>query len=84
MSQQEFANIAAMIKAAYPTSNFLPTKESAKTWFEFLKDLDSQTCMSAVREYIRNNEFPPTIAGILKGCKEENILIILEDGAIQL
>lgn len=77
MTQQDFVKLASYIKTAYPNSNFLPTQESINTYYEELKDLDTQTCMLAIREYIRNNDFPPTIAGIRKGCMQQAKVFIM-------
>lgn len=71
MTQQEFASIASYIRTAYPNSNFLETKEVINTWFNDIKDLDGIVCMEAMREYVRNNEFPPSIAGIRKSCTKK-------------
>lgn len=71
MTQQEFTNVAAYLKAAYPANNFLPTREVIAVWYEDLKDLDGQVCMKAMREYVKNNDFPPTIAGIRRSCSKE-------------
>lgn len=68
MTQQEFTNVAVYLKTAYPASNFLPTKETIAVWYEELKDLDGQVCAKAMKEYVRNNDFPPSIAGIRKSC----------------
>lgn len=77
MTQNDFANIAAYIKTAYPNSNFLPTKESINTYYEELKDLDVNTCMLAIKDYIRNNDFPPTIAGVRKTYMQQVKLFIM-------
>jgi hypothetical protein len=75
MTQKDFISIAGYLKTAYPNSNFLPTQEAIKNWFEELKDLEAETCKNAMREYVRNNDFPPSIAGIRRSCvKKENIL----------
>jgi hypothetical protein len=71
MTQQEFTNIAVYLKTAYPSSNFLPTKETIKLWYEELKDLDGQVCARAMKEYVRNNDFPPSIAGIRRSCTSQ-------------
>ena len=68
MTQQEFTNIAFYLKTAYPAINFLPTKETIAVWYEEVKDLDGLVCANAMKEYVRNNEFPPSIAGIRKSC----------------
>lgn len=71
MTQQEFASIASYIRTAYPNSNFLETREVINTWFNDLKDLDGNICIGAMREYVRNNEYPPSIAGIRKSCTKK-------------
>ncbi len=71
MTQQEFTNVAVYLKAAYPASNFLPTRETIAVWYEDLKDLDGQVCTKAMKEYVRNNDFPPSIAGIRRICMAE-------------
>lgn len=72
MSIQEFGNIVAYLKTAYPNSNFLPTQEAIKTWYGELKDLDYKACCIAMKGYVRNNEYPPSIAAIIKACSKEN------------
>lgn len=71
MTQQEFTNVAVYLKTAYPASNFLPTREAIAVWYEELKDLDGQVCTKAMKDYVRNNDFPPSIAGIRKSCTEQ-------------
>jgi len=71
MKEQEFLKITGMIRTSYPGSNVLPTTESINTWYEMLKDLDFSTCFQSVNEYIKNNEYPPSIASIRKGCTKK-------------
>ncbi len=71
MVEQEFLKITAMIRTSYPGSNVLPTTESMNTWYEMLKDLDFSTCFQSVNEYIKNNEYPPSIASIRKSCAKK-------------
>jgi hypothetical protein len=71
MNVHEFTKIAALIRSAYPSSNIFPTKESLNTWFEMLNDLDFNICFGSVQMYIKDNEFPPSIASIRKCCSYE-------------
>lgn len=77
MTKQEFTNISFYLRTAYPTSNFLPTKESLITWYEELKDLDAEVCMKAMKDYVRNKDYPPTIASIRKSCIQESKVLAL-------
>lgn len=68
MNDEDFLKIAATLRAAYPNSNFLTTKDSISVWCDMLIDLDYETCKSAAKEYISTGKFPPTIADIREKC----------------
>lgn len=80
MSNEEFLTIAATLRAAYPSNNFLTTKDSIAIWCEMLKDLDFETCKSASMEYIGSSKFPPTIADIREKCTTYSSLPIKDYG----
>ena len=69
MSQQEFANIIGYLKTMYGNNSIIPASKSAiAIWYEELKHHDYSVCFNAIREYVKINEFPPTIAAINKIC----------------
>jgi hypothetical protein len=68
MNAQEFATISMAIKAAYPSANLMPDRQSKDVWFTMLGDIDYKVCMTALKEIIANNKFTPTIAEIREKC----------------
>jgi hypothetical protein len=72
--------IAATLRAAYPNSNFLTTKDSLTIWGDMLKDLDFETCKVASKEYISSGKFPPSIADIRERCATYTQLPIKDYG----
>ncbi|WP_235912641.1 replicative helicase loader/inhibitor [Velocimicrobium porci] len=68
MNVTEFATIASAIKAAYPNANLMPDKRSKEIWYTMLSDLDYVVCMTAIKEHISTNRFPPSIAEIREQC----------------
>lgn len=76
MNKEEFAKIAAYLRTAYPNSNFMNTPEVINTWYLELSDLDYEVCQKAMRGYVRNNEYPPSIAAIIKSCSKETKILV--------
>lgn len=70
MTQKEFMVIAAAIKTYYPKDNILPTKESVSLWYDCMNDLDFSKTQESIRRYVKNNNYPPTIADIRKHYEE--------------
>lgn len=64
MSLEDFLKISSILKAAYPSPNFLPNEYAVKLWHNLLKDLGSERLMTAATGYILTNKYPPTIADL--------------------
>lgn len=64
MNIKEFEKLADAIKTYFPRENIFPTKESARLWYEELKDLDYQMAAMELRKYVSLNRFSPAIADI--------------------
>lgn len=64
MNDREFATIASAIKAAWPSANIMPDKQSKEVWYTMLADLDYPICLNAVKQLMSTNIFPPSIAEI--------------------
>ncbi len=60
-------NVAAL-RTAYPAKGFLETKESIALWYKMLCDLPGEQVDEAVKRYIMEEHFPPTISDIRKRC----------------
>ena len=64
MTKQEFAHLAAAMKAAYQRNGFMADMETVAVWFELLKDIPYDKLSEAVQKYIQRETFPPTIADL--------------------
>lgn len=64
MTRQEFAQLAAAMKAAYQRSGFMADCETVTVWYEMLKDIPYDALTMAVQKYIQSETFPPTIADL--------------------
>lgn len=64
MTKQEFAQLAAAMKAAYQRNGFMSDCETVTVWYEMLKDISYDALTMAVRKYIQRETFPPTIADL--------------------
>ena len=54
------------LEANYGIDKFKITKQMFELWCEMFADLDKEGVKASIDEYIRNNEFPPTVASIMK------------------
>lgn len=68
MTDVEFATIASAIKAAYPSTNIMPDKQSKSVWYTMLSDLDYNICLAALKEHISVCKFAPSIAELRELC----------------
>lgn len=62
MTTQEFATISAAIRAAWPSANIMPDRQSKEVWWTMLSDLDYKPCLMALKEHMSTCKFPPSIA----------------------
>lgn len=62
MTAQEFATISAAIRAAWPSANIMPDRQSKEVWWTMLSDLDYKSCLMALKEHMSTCKFPPSIA----------------------
>ncbi|MBR9938953.1 hypothetical protein KE540_01385 [Lachnospiraceae bacterium Marseille-Q4251] len=62
MTTQEFATISAAIRAAWPSANIMPDRQSKEVWWTMLADLDYKPCLMALKEHMSTCKFPPSIA----------------------
>lgn len=64
MTSEEFKILAAGLKAAYPSVNFLQDEYSMRLWYKLLQDIDYAVAETAAYKHICTSKFPPTIAEI--------------------
>ena len=66
MTKAEFSNLVKAMKAVYSDPKFIADTDAIMVWYEFFKEDDYMIVQTAIKKYMANNEFPPTIAGIRK------------------
>jgi len=70
MNKRETAEVCGYVGAAYP--NWQAKKETMQLWHEFLGDLKHDDVLTAVKSWILNEDYAPTIAGIRRLCAEQS------------
>lgn len=73
MTLKEVAQICATIrKATYAWRNESEKdfKETVKVWYECLKDMPFDMAMKSTTAYLRDKNYPPTVADVYKPYKE--------------
>lgn len=62
MTKQEFGRLVAVIRGVYRDDKFLANSESAKVWYQLLKDIDYERAKAAVVKHSLTSRWTPTIA----------------------
>lgn len=65
MNRNEFTDFANALKAGYPNSNVLASKEAVDLWFEMLKDTSLPVAKAALKKHIATSKYVPTVSEIL-------------------
>ena len=64
MTFEEWMKMARHLKTVYTNDKFIPTKEIAEMWFEYLKDIEFVYVRMAVKYWVETSTYFPTIADI--------------------
>lgn len=64
MNREEFLDIANAIRAYYPKEKVLNSPETARLWFEALKDLDYSATVIAIHNWAAREKWSPSISEI--------------------
>lgn len=65
MKKTELSEILLKVKKIYG-DRFLIEQGTLDAWYEFIGDLDFSIAKAATSRYVRENEYAPTVAGIMK------------------
>jgi len=68
MDENKFCEIMAMIKGAYGAKFQELTTDVMDTWYNCLSDLDGDRLKTAAGRYIKEHQYPPTIADLREAC----------------
>lgn len=64
MNKTDLAEVVNIIKSTYGSRFQEFTKSVADVWFECLKDLNRDMLINATYNYVKKNQYPPTIADL--------------------
>ena len=70
MTLEEWMKMVRHLKTVYTNDKFIPTKEVAEMWFEYLKGFEFVYIRMAVKEWVETSEYYPTIADIRNGANK--------------
>ncbi|MFQ9519814.1 MAG: replicative helicase loader/inhibitor [Turicibacter sp.] len=76
MTQVEFTKGMTLLTVAYP--KFEVDQMTMEVWYSFFEDIRADVFIAAVKSFVRNSKFAPTVTELLKHC-EESKMIILND-----
>lgn len=72
MDKAEFGVFASGLRTYFPRYNMLPNAEAVELWYRELKDLPYNVAVSALRKWVNQEKWPPSIAE-LRACAGELI-----------
>lgn len=85
MEKSETKKLLEILKTAYPKTYQNITEEQARNmlslYFDMFKEYETEIVVFALKNYIKENEYPPTIAGLQK---QIDLIISDEDTDIEL
>lgn len=64
MTFEEWMKMVRHLKTVYTNDKFIPTKDIAEMWFEYLKDIEFVYVKMAVKYWVETSTYFPTIADI--------------------
>jgi hypothetical protein len=79
MTREETKTIMKKLGSAYINKNFEITQEVFDLWHECLREYEYGLAEKAAIHYIKEREFPPTIADIRKLCEEFKVGYVSTD-----
>jgi len=64
MTKQEFATFAMALRTYYPKENILPNQQAMELWYREVCDIPYNVAEAALRKWVVNNKWSPSIADI--------------------
>ena len=64
MDKKQFGILASAIKTYYPKEQILPNQQAMELWYRELQDIPYELAEAALRKWVVNNKWSPTIADI--------------------
>ena len=70
MNRQEFAQLTMALKTYYPKENIIPNDKALELWFREISDIPYEVAELALRKWVSNNQWAPTIADMRRLSRE--------------
>lgn len=67
MTKEEWGKIVKKICDFYPRYDFMDNQDVFDAWYSMLEDLEYPATVRAVENYVKEHQYPPTIADIRQG-----------------
>lgn len=67
MTSEEFGKIVKAMRTYYPNQNTIPNEQAFLLWYEQLADIELQDAVEALKRWVAENKWPPTIADLRQG-----------------
>lgn len=64
MDKKQFGILASAIRTYYPKEQILPNQQAMELWYRELQDIPYELAEAALRKWVVNNKWSPTIADI--------------------
>ena len=74
MTQLEFTKGMTILSVTYP--KFEVDQTTMEVWYSFFEDIRADVFIAAVKSYVRNSKFAPTVNELLSHCEESKVIIL--------
>lgn len=74
MTQLEFTKGMTILSVTYP--KFEVDQTTMEVWYSFFEDIRADVFIVAVKSYVRNSKFAPTVNELLSHCEESKVIIL--------
>lgn len=74
MNQLEFTKGMTILSVTYP--RFEVDQATMEVWYSFFEDIRADVFIAAIKSYVRNSRFAPTVQELLSHCEESKMLIL--------
>lgn len=83
MTPEEFGKIVKAMRTYYPNQNTIPNEQAFLLWYEQLGDLELQDVTVALKRWVSENKWPPTIADLRQYTHATQYVAALEQKRVE-
>lgn len=79
MTTEEFGILTKALRTYYPERETIPNQQAFLLWYERLADLELKDVTIALKRWVSENKWPPTIAELREYTKTTQYVVALEN-----